>query len=712
MAQKQTWRFRDWTAGQIDASALRREDTEVQRSGARVFRNMRPLGTGAGKTRPGRRAILSLAGRTEPIRLAGDESYRLNFIEDHVRVYDEDGAELYDWSGYPWTDDTLADIRIQVIGDDVVICYPGMCPLVIQSSRTAAWAIVDFEFQETLSGKLLAPFYRFARPGIQMRVSALSGSIDVEFNRDVLVPEHVGAVFRYSGRQLIITAVTDPQNGTADTLERLPPTVKLDVGNAEGFEKGQIVAGTDSGAEGLVVDVDEMSNEVWVIVSKNYATTFSTTDKLVGPNGRTSISLVAVVDPRLTPEWDEILMSEARGWPRSVSQGFGRLFFSDFEGAADVWAASRISVYDDFLVGAETTDPFTETVPGRARVTDIVAGSDIFVFTDRKIYYVPVSEANPLRPGSVAFRPVGRDGAARIRPVETADGVIYVNAGLSRIMALVGTGQSARPYILQDLTAYHNDVILTPITLAATTGDGTIPERFIYCLNSNGTLAVGRVDIERKMIGWQPWDGQGFITWVAADGIEVLACVEYNGRHVVEVMDDTVYLDSHVFYNAAPDALEPLPGLGPLWFLAGEIVTVMDGLRDLGERLTDPDGFLVPVDPDDDLSSATLVCGFAWTVEVQPFVPHAGEGPAAKQGMRKRRIADAAVTVQNSTGYTFGGREVGSYVWGDNMEEEPPLRSSTQRFMPRGWSHDPQISLTKTRPGPLTLLEITLEVTV
>jgi hypothetical protein len=708
MAGKQVVRCRDFTAGQVDEDALRRDDNELQRSSARVFRNARPLGVGAGKQRPGRRVISNRNGRMEPFRL-GTSSYRIHFGSASVAILDTDQTQLVEHLSMPWTLDTVNEVRYAVVGADIIICYPNWQPRIIKGTD---WTMETFAFQETLRGTQLAPFYRYARPGVQMKVSDTNGTIDIEFDQDVLEAGHVGAVFRYAGRQVIVTAVTDAQNGTADALEELPPTYEINVSGVQTYQIGEVVEGDQSGAKGLIVDI--ASGKLYVVTTTNFGGGFTVDESLVGPNGKKDIVSTTKVTPYFTPEWDEIIMSEARGWPRGVSMGFGRMHFFDFPEAPDAWVASRIGAPDDMHIGAEASDAFLETVPGKATVTDVVSGADVFIFTDRSIFYVPVTENNPLKPGSVTFRQIGRDGAARIRPIETADGVVYVNVGLSRIMALVGTGQTARPYVLQDLTQYHADLISTPRCLAATTGDGTLPERYVYVVNSDGTMAVGRIDIERRIVGWQPWTGEQNTRWVAAEGTELLVCGGYGGvRPTIEVLDDTVYLDCWFEYNgAANNDLDPPVGKGPLYFLRDLTVTLMDGLRDLGDREVDADGFLVKATPEDDFTSATLVAGFCWTLEIAPFVQHVQGGQSGKQALRKRRILQAAVTVRNSTGFTFGNRQIGPYRWGEDTLDDPPLRSETQKFRPRGWDFDPEISLVKDRPGPLTLLEITLEVTV
>lgn len=713
---KQVLRIRDFTAGQIDIEALRRDDAEIQRAGCREFQNMRPLGVGAARQRPGRQALFSATGRTETVRVGVAGTFRLNFASGVIRVYNLTGSLLATDTGRPWGG-TLADlalIRFAVIGNDIVVTYPGNRPRVASRASAGSWSFSAWAFDTGLNGRSLEPFYRYAAAGITMLPSALTGSgITLTFSASVLTAAHVGAVFRYQGKQVRLTGYTNGTTGTGTVLEPLPPSREVKIGSLEGFEVGQVVEGIDSGCKAVVMSLNTGNTSLYVIVTNNYGSNFIVDEQCVGPNGKSKVVNVGSIAIQATTVWDESLMSDARGWPRGVSYGFNRLMFFDVEGEADAWACSRIGVPADMEVGADADDGFTEIVPGKARVVNVVPGADVFVFTDRRIFYVPVSEGNPLKPGSAAFREIGRDGCAAIRPVETADGVLYVNAGLTRVMSVIGTGQAARPYILQDITQYHSAVLSTPVCLAATTGDGTIPERYVYAVNTDGTMAVGRVDIDRKMVGWQPWTGSGSVFWVSADGSEVLFSTVYGSRSLVETLDDAVFLDAQITYNAAPAALAPGLGQGPLWFLAGQTVSLMIGDRDLGDRVVDGNGYLTALSPDDDFTPAALVCGFAWETRVTPFVPTAPEGQSARQGLRRRRIARAAVTVVSSvTNYEFMSRYVGPYRWGDDQGAAPPRRTETRTFIGLGRDFDPERPLVRTRPGPFTLAEITMEVSV
>ena len=137
----------------------------------------------------------------------------------------------------------------------------------------------------------------------------------------------------------------------------------------------------------------------------------------------------------------------------------------------------------------------------------------------------------------------------------------------------------------------------------------------------------------------------------------------------------------------------------------------MDGAIDYGTRNVDSTGHLLK-NPEDDFSSATAVAGQPFTSTFSPFTPEAPLGQDVMQRQRLRRITRAVASVYNSSGFTFGGRTIPPFNFGDNPFAQPPLRETTYRTRPLGRAFDPSITLVKDNPGPLALVEFAMELTV
>ena len=48
-----------------------------------------------------------------------------------------------------------------------------------------------------------------------------------------------------------------------------------------------------------------------------------------------------------------------------------------------------------------------------------------FVFCDNKVFYIPISVTNPLKPGSAAFNLLADDGCAAVQPRPTDAFILY-----------------------------------------------------------------------------------------------------------------------------------------------------------------------------------------------------------------------------------------------------------------------------------------------
>jgi len=187
--------------------------------------------------------------------------------------------------------------------------------------------------------------------------------------------------------------------------------------------------------------------------------------------------------------------------------------------------------------------------------------------------------------------------------------------------------------------------------------------------------------------------------------------------------------------NSLPSPFTPPGGKGPLYVFPGPGSTVF--LIDLGTRFmgtysVDANGFLIPqLIAGENLSSAQLVAGQAWTATLEPFTPEAQPGQSVHQRMMKRRISRMAIYTSNATGYVmarlFSGplipgspalgtiintRRVQTWNQGDDPTRPPPLREEAQRWRPIGRAFDPRVAVIKDTPGPLMINEFGIEVTV
>lgn len=712
---KQMIRMTDFSGGQISASSKRADDKPLVRASTRTMENYRILNTGIAEVRPGRNALFLQEGRTDEVRIATADVYRFCFGGGCLKIRDGNGAVVATDPARPWDAATVEKVVWTVFDKDVFITFPGARTRVASLSN-GAWTFADYAFGTGTGSALKAPFYRFPNTaGITLKPSGINpgSAITVEFSGDVLTAAHVGCLFRYHGAQLRITAVTDARHANAICVDYLPQSVRYVVASSDGFKIGELVEGATTNTRGEIRNIPDGAH-VDLIILNNRSTGFGI-ETMVGPNTKSEISSGSPLDPLPTTVWDEQAISDARGWPQSCSTDSSRLIFCDLPGAPEGIIWSAIASAYDLEVTADAAGAMFETIAGRPRVYHVLGGADEFVFTDRGVKYIPISQNNPLKPGSVSFVEITSDAASSVRPVSMAEGVLFVDARRGRVIAISGTGQVTRPYIAQDVSEFHADLFKMPKVLAATTGGGAFAERYIFALNEDGTLAIGKFNPSKEWVGWLPWVTPGKVEWVSALDSAVLFTTLYQpnsvDRHVVELMEKDIFLEGQVAINNVQTALAPAPGLGPLWWRASSQVALMNGRRFEGYRDVDANGFITP-EEGEDLSAPNLMAGLFSAATLIPFVRHAPEGQSTHQSQRKRKIGRISVAVQNSTGFTLDGKSIPPWLQGENQEGQPPLREETYRFRKLGRAVDPTITILKDVPGPLRILEIGIEVTV
>lgn len=770
---------RDFSAGELDVSMKRADDNPMMKAGTRQASNWRILNSKGLRNRQGRSALFLSSGRVEEVTVFPGVIFRLCFISNALVIRDTAGAVVFSQTGLPWVQATVGQVvwclvPRDVQTRDVVICFPGMPPQIARYIKNGAWTIQNFGFGNAGDGSSNAAFFRLAPPGITAVFGPASpvtpgNIVNVSLSANYFVPGMftAGKIFRWMGYQMRALTYVNAQQGLFTIIQTLPQAYFYSCDNFIGmFSPGDVVSNGGNLFGQVTAVVFPAPGLVQMNVNQFTNANFQIGQQMTGPNGTAVITGFGNIVPQGNLIWDETIVDGYSGWPASCSFDQDRLIFSNIPSLPGAIIWSRLGSSDDFVIGAglpgtssagaQPTDPIFEFVPGNRQVYFVVPGpeSSEFVFCDTGIYYVPISPTNPLRPGSVQFQLVSSDGSANVQPRVVQEVIIYVNAGQTSINSIIAPGAYYRPYETRSLTDFHQHLFNSPIAIAIPSADDVYPERYMYVLNSDGTVAVGIYTVEKGdikgVVGWVPWFGStaagAVVNWISALSDTVLFTSTYTVLSVdtvnrippvsvVEKIDVTRYLDGSVFVNNLPAALTPPVGKGPLWFLPGPAGTVnlMDqGTRMMGTYGIDANGFIIPqFNGGEDLTAPTLVAGQSWTATLEPFVPDAQPGQDVHQRMQKRRLSRIAAYVINSTGFYFArlfsgpltntspslGTAMNLYrvpAWnqGDNPTAPPPLREEVKRWRPVGRSFDPRVAIVKDTPGPLEIAEVGIESTI
>jgi hypothetical protein len=758
---------RDFSSGEIDVALKRSDDHPARKTGLRQMSNARILNSGAVQNRSGRRALYPViegGKRTERFTISSGHVFDIQFAAFRVKIIDSIGGTVANFTaralgagGLPWTEDRLGEIVYALFGMSIYITYGhDMIPQVLTWDGVSTWTISDFT-ELTSANQKRTPFYRISQQGITLLPGARSG-VGVSLLASAPVfnnPGHVNTRMRFCNRQMLITAVADAYHATVTIMESLPGHQQLGTTSdpRPSFSIGDVVNGKTSGSKGLITAIGVGGIEVQLITTnatsisvnapppggdqQEQTVSFVINETLIGPAGSIVISSAGAIDnPTIgVTLWDEEVMNGYRGYPASVFADQFRLGFCDFASVPGGIGWSAINSPTDLYVGPNPSDAIFEIVPDKVRVFHVVPGpeSSEFVFCDHKLYYIRIDASNPLKPGSVGFQALSSDGCAQVQPRASQEAILYVNAGRNSVMAIIAAGNYNRPFNTRNLSEFHSHLFSNIVAIAVPTADGTFNERYAYVLNADGSMAVGKYTLGEGQIGaagWGPWSGVGTVNWVSAWSADVLFTTTYFGVPVVEILDDTQFLDAAFRVNAVPSAFEAPPGKGPLWWIPLQTVSLRTD-RTMGDYVIDADGFIIPqFTGGEDLTDVALAAGRPWTMTVEPFCPDAPSGADMGQRMTRRRVSRFAAYVINSTGFLmarlFSGRQTRTTHLGDIMnihrvpmwaqDDDPAIaphsRETVESWRPVGRTFDPRVAIIKDTPGTLLIAEIAIEVTL
>ncbi|WP_246649966.1 hypothetical protein [Rhizobium laguerreae] len=653
-----------------------------------------------------------------------DVAYRVVFINGGVRIRTEEGSLVASLVA-PWGTDDLDELVFEPMDNEIIVAWSGRTQVIKIAEGSYVWSITPYSFAVGLNGAIRMPFYRFeSSQNIVMFPSATTGAISIIFSAPVLSPLHVGVIFRYAGRQILVTHVFDSLSALATVIETLPFAQRVTVNNGSAFSVGQIVETDTTNAKAEVVAV--VGNDV-SLVPVELLTIPVVGENLVSPTGSAKISAVTSIGTAGIVQWDEQFISNYRGWPRSVSKDRQRLIMTNFQQKKNAIFWSAAGNNRDGQIGGDADNAILEYISAECQVYHVVGGYDEFAVTDRGIFYVPISVGTPLQPGSVEFRPIFSNEIANIRPLEVTEGLIFIDKSRTGIYAVSATGQTARPYLANEVNRYHRTLFHGVKSIAVSSGTPVFPSRQVYAVNDDGTVVVGQFNPDRDYIGWLPWDGEGEVRSITGTYGSVVCMSVYNFDGVevgvAEALDYSLLCDcARTFQSSDFSNFLELNSGAPLLlddgsnitlggvvtgFFAGKDVELFAGGFYFGVISVPPNGI---INGYSDYESLTIGVHFDWSF--QPLLTNFEGGQPVGQGEQKRKIEKMMITVRGTQEFQAGNRVFGSYRGGEDMSLPVPKRDDTYKYRETGRSYDPTVLLKSTFPCAFKLIELTTRITV
>lgn len=691
------------SAGELSPGLGMRQDTDQYANGLKSARNRRCMIEGGTKRRPGTWWNIDLPGRVllAPFVVNQNTKYVVAFGAERVDFYAFDSQTKMvtaagSLTGCPWSASNFSELDFAQSGNTMFVTHVDFPTQVISRTGPSSWARSAFSYFIGPASRPEQPYLKMADQSVTLRPSDLTGSITLTLG-GTLTPffgaSHVGQYIRYLQKACLITAVAG--NGlscTATVVETLPDTQDLTVASSAHFAVGEVVAGSVTGAKGIITAIGG-STAISVVIT-DALTTFTTADTLIGPNGTTTISDVASASTKgAVTDWDEQLFGPVYGYPGVVKLHRNRLLFAGHESAPDYLIGSALNNLYNFNVGdASDGDAFIESVgdAGASRIVQLYSAEQLLVMTDKGPYYCPENASNPFRPSSLAFFPFGSPWpiSATARALAFDDGVLMVSGSL--IIKARPTGDQSRSWVADEVSLLSNHLVKNPAEFAVTSNFSGGPERYAVFRNEDGTLAVMQLVEAQKIRNFTPWDTNGTIISVTAIGGDLFQAVVRqiagDTRYILERYDQDVTLDCATEY-ASLDHVESRYG--------STTVNVVAGRYHLG---TLP--LSLPHPP-----AGPYVVGLFYETLMETLPPVIS-GPEGDHAGETMRIVECYVDVVGSQRFAADGYVLQAYDVTDDLSEPPPSKEGPQRFQFLGWEVAPTIKITQPDPLPLHIRSI------
>lgn len=709
---KRTKVITTFEGGQADAQFARRSHEEIAAATSKTLRNIRITTGGMAERRPGLAFISTRPGTSRMVPFLYSDGTRviLLFSNARVDILDNTGTVLQTLTGRPWGGSDAPTMQFALGFNEIYIASRSFPPYKLTAASASSWSGASMSFDVGGNGASKAPFYRYAARGITLQPSSTTGAVTVTASSSVFTASHVGTRVRIAGRDIAISGYTSGTQVTGTWAVTGYPTYRCTVASTAMLAAGDAVQFSTTLYEGEVYQIAS-ATEVDILMTSSLAGPTTGTDYIIGPSGKTAVvSAASVTGYAATAQWDEQMISAARGYPGGCCLHRGRLYFYDFPNAPAFIAASSAGLYSDFDVGtALDSDAIIDDLgdaPG-ARIRHLVSREQLIALTSNGSYNVGEGRGTPITPTTIAFYFIGPEPAGACAPVSPAEGVLYAETNADRLIALAPTGNVQASWATGELGMIAPDIMASPTRLCFVDGSAWGPERYLLCVNSDGTLGVMHYRRDGNVVGWSPWDTDGTFVDVCAFDSTVWAIVLRGSNYTLESFSTDRLLDRSDLTTTAAGAYPTNANWG------GETVTLIwrktvDGEARRG-YMGVYDASVIGVIADGPVADASrdYEGGRDFTVTLEPWEPY----DPISHTLKATRISQFAVDLlESGCALVDGGNTLSPFRMADDVTEPPPLRTGTRKKKLLGRRNDLTKPISQTEAAPLKVRSITMVV--
>jgi hypothetical protein len=399
-------------------------------------------------------------------------------------------------------------------------------------------------------------------------------------------------------------------------------------------------------------------------------------------------------------------------------------------------AWSSINAPTDLYVGANPSDAMFETAPGKVQVYYVVPGRRVRNSCSA-ITRFSTSRSTPK--SAEARQRQFSDAVERRRGTGAAAGVAGVDPlrqcrpqqrdGDRGVRGLLPAVQHQEPDRFSLASVQQHPAIAVP------NADGQFNERYAYVLNGDGTLSVGKYNLERHLrsdtpkIGWVPWSGVG-----ASHGCS-LECGRDLSRRAISASASAKSSTIRAIPRLRAAGEQPAGRLhavarqGPLAVSPADGDADGSGHAPLGDYQIDVDGKIVPQNNGGENLRRRRWLRAAWTMTssrsartrrpAPMSAAHGKNGKSQIRGMGDAFRASSWPAVlwqahQDIAGARNGDEHPSRFRPTIRTTMRPCRRPTAKRpkfIRPPGTTFDPRAAIIKDTPGAMMISELVIECT-
>lgn len=406
----------------------------------------------------------------------------------------------------------------------------------------------------------------------------------------------------------------------------------------------------------------------------------------------------------------ENVWSNNRGWPRSATFHEGRLYFGGSKSRPNTIWGSRSIDFFNFDVGTGLDDESVEATINTNQlnsIVNIVAGSDLRIFTTGAEFVVIQSEDSPVTPASFLVRPQTRLGSKPGVPIEDLNGATIFVQRQGKSLNAFQYGSGTKSYQIQNVSVLSSHLIKTPVDLAARRSTSTDEADRLFIVNGDdGSMSVYSILVGQEVIAPSSFTTDGLFVAVAVEVSDVYCIVKrtVNSANVyfLEKFNSSLTLDSAKTGGAASSvAMTHLQGK--------EVRVVRDGSVEANQT--------VPASPHTitfaSAASSSFQVGLDYTVTAKTMPTEPTLPSGSVQGVRKRVVQIDAL-LNETKDLVINGKQISFRNFGEDVLDTP-IQSFTGLKTAHGilgYSATGQITLTQTVPLPMTVLGLEYKLSV